>query len=102
MRPVCIRPVLISVIGQGVEASAIALNTFSELHIILMPETCSPIPPRFCGVPISRASFLRLHDASGVIPPPDKPNVNSCMPCDCGTRHESLPPPPIIVGALRV
>jgi len=91
-----------SVKGQGVDANAIARNTFLELHMILIPETCSPIPPKFCGVPIIRASFLRLQDSSCLIFPTDTPIVNSCIPFASGTKQESLPPPPITVGALLV
>ena len=98
--PISKRPVSTSMIGQGVLASAIALNTCGLLHIIEIPETCNPSPPTACGVPSSLASFLRLHSGSCSASPLDMPNRLICIPCDFGIRQVSLPPAPMTVGAI--
>lgn len=67
--------------------------------MIDMPETCKPRPPFACGVPSRRASFLRLHSGSCSMLPLDTPNSVTWIPVLEGIRQESLPPPPIIVGA---
>ena len=68
-RPINSFPVDTSTIGQGVLASAIALNTCGLEHIILIPLTCNPRPPTACGAPISLASFRLLHSGSCSISP---------------------------------
>lgn len=86
-------------IGQGVLASIILLNTTASWHSTEIADTCSPNPPVCCGSPSSLA-FLRLLQASSCsIAPLDKPTTESCMPVLRGIRQESLPPPPITVGA---
>jgi len=67
-----------------------------------MPETCNPKPPTACGAPSSRAFLRRLHLSSCSIPPRATPKRETCNPELLAIKHESLPPLPIMVGAIAV
>lgn len=106
-----ILPVTTSIIGQGVEARTILLNTLwpeffsdfgvaGELQRTDMALTCNPNPPTCCGAPSNRAFFLRLQCSSCCIVPCENPNIVTCIPEVVGNRQLSLPPPPIIVGEI--
>jgi hypothetical protein len=67
--PINSLPVTTSIIGQGVDANIIALNTFGSLQITDIADTCRPKPPICCGVPNSLAFFLLLQYGSCLIVP---------------------------------
>jgi hypothetical protein len=65
-----------------------------------MPDTCKPRPPLTFGAPSNLAFLRRLQLGSCSIPPPDRPILSSDKLMALGIKQLSLPPAPIIVGAM--
>ena len=98
--PMSSRPVAVFAMGQGVFANIILRNTVGSWHNTEIALTCSPNPPTCCGAPSSLAFFLRLQCSSCSITPLDMPIILKDIPLERGIKQESLPPPPITVGAM--
>jgi len=98
--PISSLPVVVSLIGQGVLANIIDLNTVGSWHNTDIADTCNPSPPTCCGNPSSLA-FLRLLQCSSCsMTPLDIPTMLSDIPLLLEIKQESLPPDPITVGAI--